>query len=219
MRSKNKQHRFSSGYILIIPIVVFLIFLTATLAFFTDSEAINIFSGTTPRRAIIYTVINNQIVETNSGIILEQQNASNPTVNISNFNEIKFTNNSSFSVYVRAKITCNWDPFSGSIEDDCFDCLAFELSKDNNENKLWFSTVDDPDNDNDVLINGQWVYFKTAVDPYQTFGFLSGIKVSSNMPSNAKLTVFVEGVQANESGRRAFFSTQQDEPTGWAPQQ
>ena len=166
-----------------------------TNAWFTSSGDVTI-PGTTPK-VTISTIINQEVEKE---ITLAQTNSGE---SISSFHPIEFKNTSNIPVYVRARIECNFVD-GNTINTDYgtpFDYLSFTLATNNGA--LWYSTLTETPTDNAKIING-WIYFKTAVAVNGTGTIISGIEVTSNMPANAVLKVFVEAVQANSTGTAKF---------------
>lgn len=146
--------------------------------------------------------IGTAVVEVNakqSGVIFNASDTKTLTSSslITNANKIIVRNTSNISVYLRAKITCNWDEDYQGYE-RVYDVLSFTLGS--NWNALTGS------NANDKIFNNEFLYYSSAVAANTDIDILTAvsIKAGKSMPDDAKLNVFVEVVQADSVGKALF---------------
>lgn len=119
---------------------------------------------------------------------------------ITSSNKFTIKNTSNINVYVRARIVCNWDEDYQGYE-RTYEVLNYTLGS--NWNAVSGSSA------NDKITNNNFIYYNAALTPNQEVDILTAVSIKSgkSMPDDAKLSIFVEAVQADNVGKNAFINS------------
>ena len=193
-KSKLSFIIFIASLAVILSVTIMTLWLTG--AWFTDSKSAD--SDITTATISVQAKQGETVHQTTSPITLTSGSL------ISNSNKIVVKNTSSTSVYLRAKITCNWDVNDASEYDMIYDVLSFTLGSN------WGALTGS--NGNDKIFNNNYIYYNTSVASNGQVDLLTAvsIKAGKSMPTDALLNVVVEVVQADNIGKTLFINNDVD---------
>ena len=186
--------------------------LAVTGAWFTDRKSSDVDITTATIGAKVRR--NNQDVDTaiNPITLSETTNDTNDPIDLlivnSNPKPITIKSTSNINVYVRVWITLNWEENNSNYE-NVYDCLNVAIKHNLAVGDTWVPSGSS--------YFGEWVYYKGVISDNNEHELISSINLASgkSMPSNAKLNVFVEAVQADSIGQARFQDTDTNLASQW----
>ena len=179
---RNSKYLIFSILLLVFSAIILIVnALGTSLAWFTDSDTVG-YQGNTATEDL-------QLYKGGLGI----DSSYDISLSASSSEAITVKNNGSISVYLRVKITCNWQNISADYG-NVINNVTFGINASE-----WYIPTN-------AIQNGDYIYYKGAVATNNTKTIISSITISS-IPAgagNVIVNVWAESVQANDYGLNAI---------------